>query len=127
VLIYHQISLNICMRFILQISSNIFHFSETKGKTCEISPLVSYAGEVRIWRKLKILIEINLFLESWIRQRTNIWCSNFYWNEYGKTRSKLSFKNVIWFLHGYFSWLSKKLSLTNGMTPISIQTNGVQH
>ncbi|CAF1435775.1 unnamed protein product [Rotaria sordida] len=69
---------------------------ETIGKTCEISPLISYAGENLEFTKgqiydLPIFIELNTDTQEPITD------------------------------------FPKKLSLSNGVTPISMQTNGVHH
>jgi len=72
--------------------SDITKHIETNGKTCEISPLVSYAGEKLEFVKEQTF-DVPIFLEI-------------------KTDKQE---------------LPKKLFVANGMTPISVQTNGVHH
>ncbi|CAF1091958.1 unnamed protein product [Adineta steineri] len=76
--------------------SDIGKHIETVGKTCEISPLVSYAGE-----NLEYLKGQKLELPISIDKKND------------KQEPDID--------------LPKKLTLTNGIKPISIQTNGIHH
>jgi len=76
--------------------SDITEHIEVNGKTCEISPLISYAGEnLEFVQGQKLDVPIYLEINT-DKQESN-------------------------------SGLPKNLSVTNGITPISIQTNGVHH
>ncbi|UJR14032.1 hypothetical protein I4U23_001031 [Adineta vaga] len=79
-----------------QLPSDIEKHIETGGKMCEISPLVSYAGEdLEHFKGQKL--DLPIFLEE-------------------KPDNTNADNNV-----------PKKVTLTNGITPVSIQTNGVHH
>jgi UDP-N-acetylglucosamine/UDP-N-acetylgalactosamine diphosphorylase len=76
--------------------ADITKYIETDGKTCEIFPLVSYAGENLEFVKGQTL-DVPIFIEM----------------NPDKQEPKVDFP--------------KKLSMINGMTQVSVQTNGVHH